>query len=288
MSAAAGADGAATDPAAQPCANCGGPRPGRFCASCGERRLEPAHDHSLRWLAEQVLEGFTQLDSKLLRTFGTLLCRPGQLTRDCLDGRRVRYMAPLQVFFVTSVAFYLLFERAFAADVGTLDQVYRHGGWLGNVLHYDIGAVVTAKAAASNQDYDTLAARVFERASQESKVFLAVLLPFYGIAFQLLFRRRQPSYVPHFVAAVHLFAAFLLFDLVFLCACRLLGKTSIGDYDFLPLIGGYTIHLFFAVRRIHGPTVIAAAWKTLALIASLLVLILIYRQMVTVVAAMRA
>ena len=78
------------------CPSCGAVRPSQFCAACGEKRLDPARDHSLRWLIGQILEGVAQLDTKLLRTFGTLLGRPGQLTRDHLLGRRVQTMPPLQ------------------------------------------------------------------------------------------------------------------------------------------------------------------------------------------------
>ena len=267
------------------CPSCGGVRPGRFCAICGEKRLDPVRDHSLRWLIGQILEGVAQFDTKLLRTFGALLGRPGQLTRDHLEGRRVRMMPPLQVFFVTSVLFYCFFERAYAAPVQVLSSAYARGSWLGNVLHYDIATELTAKAAATGQPVDPLALLVFDRASQQSKVFLGLLVPFLATVLHVLFRRQWPRFVPHFITAVHLFSVFLLFDLVFLFGWRLAGADSLSDLMFLPLLGGFGVHVWFALRRIYAVKWLRAVFATTVLLISLTALILVYRQVVTVVAA---
>ena len=269
----------------EPCPSCGAPRPGPFCAACGEKRLDPAHDHSLRWLAGQILEGVLQWDTKLLRTFGTLLRRPGQLTRDHLDGRRVRTMAPLSLFFLTSVVFYCFFERAYAAPVQVLANAYANGGWLGNLLHYDIGGVLAAKAVAAGTTAEMLAQRVFDRAGQESKVFLGLLVPLLAAVLHALFWRREPRYVPHFLAALHLFVVFLLFDLVFLFGWRLAGADAVSDLMFLPLLAGFGVHVWLALPRIYGVGRWPALGPTVVLLAALTALILVYRQAITVVVA---
>lgn len=269
----------------EPCPSCGAPRPGSFCAACGEKRLDPAHDHSLRWLAGQILEGVLQWDTKLLRTFGTLLRRPGQLTRDHLDGRRVRTMAPLPLFFLTSVVFYCFFERAYAAPVQVLANAYANGGWLGNLLHYDIGGALAVKAAAAGTMAEVLAQRVFDRAGQESKVFLGLLVPLLASVLHALFRRREPRYVPHFLAALHLFVVFLLFDLVFLFGWRLAGADAVSDLMFLPLLLGFGVHVWLALPRIYGVGRWRALAPTVVLLAALTGLIMVYRQVVTVVVA---
>lgn len=232
-----------------------------------------------------ALPGFTSFDSKLLRTFTALLFWPGRLSREHLDGRRVRYMAPLRVFLVTSVLFYCFFERAYAAPIESLRSAYDRGVWLGNVLRYDIVGSLTAKAASTHRDADALAMQVFERAGQESKLFLGVLIPFLAAVLHLLFWRRQPRFVPHLIAAVHSFSLFLLLDLAFLFVCRLLGLNQISDWAFLPLFSIYAAHLFFGLRRIYGARVLEAAWKSLTLVASLVALIVVYRQFVTVIVA---
>lgn len=267
-----------------PCPTCGAMRPGTYCAACGERRLDPARDHSLRWLVGEVLAGLAQWDSKLVRTFSLLLLRPGRLTRDHLDGRRVRTMSPLQVFLVTSLVFYLFFQRAYAAPIEALASAYARGSWVGNVFHFDIANAIAAKASATGQGEAALASRVFDRAGQESKVFLGVMIPLLAGLLHVLFHRRAPRYVPHFVAAVHLFAAFLLFDLAMLSVYRLLGYDRISDEMFLPLLAWFLAYLTIALRRIHGLGWFPSGLAAIAVTTQLVALILVYRQAVTIAA----
>ena len=88
------------------CANCGAILSGPYCASCGQRH-EP-HVHSLSHFVAEAIEGLTHADSRLWRTLGYLLTRPGRLTREFLQGRRARYLPPFRLYLVISVAFFLV------------------------------------------------------------------------------------------------------------------------------------------------------------------------------------
>ncbi|MEZ5964814.1 MAG: DUF3667 domain-containing protein [Planctomycetota bacterium] len=257
---------------------------GEYCQACGERRLDPERDHSLRWLLGQLVDGLLQLDAKVLRTYRALLVRPGSLTRDHLEGRRVRTVMPFQLFLLTGLVFYLCFSHAYAAPVAALADARARGVWFGNILQYDIRGAIAAKAAATGQTADVLAMRVFDRAGQESKIFLGALVPVQALALWLLHRRHEPRFVPHLIAALHLFTVFLVFDLVFLWVWRLLGHRTITDTMFLPLVVTYAVHVFVGLRRIHGGGLLATGVRTLAFLAVFLAAILAYRQVITIVA----
>src|SRR6516164_3976428 len=93
-------------PAAAPrCDNCGAAVAGRYCAACGQRREAPVH--SLWHFSQVAAEDLTHADSRLWRTLGALLFRPGFLTREFLDGRRARYLPPVRLYLVLSVVFFL-------------------------------------------------------------------------------------------------------------------------------------------------------------------------------------
>ena len=62
------------------CANCGAPLSGEYCVACGQRH-EP-HVHSVRHFASEAFESITHADSRLWRTLGYLLVKPGRLTRE--------------------------------------------------------------------------------------------------------------------------------------------------------------------------------------------------------------
>jgi len=87
------------------CDNCGASVPGRYCGSCGQRLEPPVH--SLGHFVGVAAEDLTHADSRLWRTLGTLLVKPGVLTREFLAGRRARYLPPVRLYLVVSVVFFL-------------------------------------------------------------------------------------------------------------------------------------------------------------------------------------
>lgn len=106
---AAGASSVAQPPAAGTtlCANCGRPLTGKYCSECGQRHHDqPVHDF---WhFVGEAAEDLTHADSRLWQTLIALLFRPGFLTREFLDGHRVRYLPPVRLYLVLSVLFFLI------------------------------------------------------------------------------------------------------------------------------------------------------------------------------------
>jgi hypothetical protein len=91
---------------AEPCLNCGTPLGGQYCGQCGQRaqsRLISIWD-----LTREAFGDLFELDSRLWRTLIPLVVRPGQLTRDYLEGRRARFMPPFRTYLVLSIVFFLI------------------------------------------------------------------------------------------------------------------------------------------------------------------------------------
>jgi len=96
------------------CLNCGTELKGPFCYYCGQpdknlMRFFPA-------LLRDLLEDVIDLDSRIVRTLKPLLFHPGKLTRDYLDGRRFRYVSPLRLYMISSMAFFIL-ATILASDI---------------------------------------------------------------------------------------------------------------------------------------------------------------------------
>jgi len=88
------------------CLNCGTELKGPFCYYCGQpdknlMRFFPV-------LLRDLLEDAFDLDSRFMRTLRPLLFHPGKLTRDYLDGRRFRYVAPMRLYIFSSMLFFVL------------------------------------------------------------------------------------------------------------------------------------------------------------------------------------
>lgn len=95
-----------TATAATACENCGTALQGRFCHACGQPAEPPTT--SARAFVRQAAADITNLDSRILRTLGLLLGRPGRLTREYLEGRRIRYSKPLQLYLGAAAAFFFV------------------------------------------------------------------------------------------------------------------------------------------------------------------------------------
>ena len=103
--AAAGTGVAPRSAAGARCENCGATLSARYCGACGQRAEAPVH--SLWHFAEVAIEDLTHADSRVWRTLGALLFRPGYLTREFLSGRRARYLPPVRLYLVISVVFFV-------------------------------------------------------------------------------------------------------------------------------------------------------------------------------------
>jgi hypothetical protein len=88
------------------CANCGAAVSGKYCSACGQR--VEYHLHSLGTFLGEAVEVVTHADSRLWRTLGPLLFRPGFLTQQFLAGHRASYLSPFRLYFVLSVLFFLV------------------------------------------------------------------------------------------------------------------------------------------------------------------------------------
>jgi Protein of unknown function (DUF3667) len=88
------------------CENCGAPLTGEFCAKCGQHAID--YRRSLFQVLIDAADSFFNWDTKFLKSIGLLLIRPWKLTNDFNAGRRARYVHPLRLYLLASIAFFLL------------------------------------------------------------------------------------------------------------------------------------------------------------------------------------
>ncbi len=88
------------------CENCGAALTGPYCAQCGQPAID--YHRSFGTLLADAADAFLNLDERFLKTFGLLLIKPWRLTNEFLAGRRQRYVHPLRLYLLASVAFFFL------------------------------------------------------------------------------------------------------------------------------------------------------------------------------------
>jgi hypothetical protein len=119
-----GRDAALTD--ARPCPNCGELLWGQYCASCGQR----ARVRMITFweLVKDAGDLLASLDSRLWRTLGLLIFRPGRLTLDYLQGKRARFVPPVRLFIASSIVFFFIANLNTRFDFGSDAVVFEPPG----------------------------------------------------------------------------------------------------------------------------------------------------------------
>lgn len=93
------------------CLNCGKMLHGRYCSHCGQKA--GLHKDSFGHMLVHFVGDYFHYDNKFWTTFKTLFTKPGQVTLDYIEGQRVRYLNPIQLYiFVVTVMVILTLGQA--------------------------------------------------------------------------------------------------------------------------------------------------------------------------------
>lgn len=273
---------------ANSCPNCGAELADTYCARCGQKK--PLGDLSLREFLAETTNELTHWEGKVPQTLKTLLLKPGLLTLDFLAGRRARWLAPLRIYLICSIAFFLtrpIVERVTHESAREVARL--------TITNPDGSTTLTAEGRRALDE--GLPARVFgrerlERAAANSGRLnkavdaalpkaIFVLLPVFALFTRLAWRRRLPRYPAHLYAALHLHATwFATLALAMVTSAFIVSRaldTTIGILA-LAYILGYTL---VAMRRVFGDSwlktigkgaIIAVAYGASLFAASLLLL----------------
>ena len=266
------------------CASCGAKLKGDYCRKCGEKKIIPERDFSIRKFLNQSLWHLAHFDSKLLKSVWLLFSKPGFMTAEWIAGRRVGYMKPIQMFLVASVLFYFFLPTTTAHFTGPHDLVmgYDEQNYVMNFFQYDFAKALASKSSELGVTEETLTHEIMDAAAERSKTWLFLLIPLWGFFIFLLFRQKIPYLVPHLVFAMHALTFYILLDLSVHPFLYLFGIIHGGKHIFLFLTLSFPVYQALAARRIYGYTWPITIVKTLGTAAVFVFLILLYRQVVTI------
>lgn len=277
------------------CINCSAPLLGKFCHQCGEKKIVPATDFSIKKFLEQTVDGLTHFDSKFLRSFGNLMWRPGRLTAEFVAGRHKRYMKPVQVFVVAALIFFIFQPRTTSFHVYWVDMLegYKSGHITpDNLVRYNlerrIARILLAKDSTvrtNNARKEELVRQTVDKAvsiaAPRSKAFMFMLIPFWGITLWVFFGRQQKFLAPHLVAALHILSFFLIADMLYLQVMHFF-FTYLSDWQIMPILLLLLAYIVIAIRRVYAQSWFHAVWKGILTFCIFLVFVLLYRNFITI------
>ncbi len=154
------------------CPNCDHELRGQYCSNCGQS--QKGVDRFFLTLVNEAFEGLFSLESKAWRTTIYLLFRPGLLSKEYFNNRRARYITPIRLYLITSIAFFLLLSGIafFAGDIkigsttpdGTQPEVVSE-----TVVEEASTTNTTLKGVSSNQEGADVLSQAEDDAGQTSK-----------------------------------------------------------------------------------------------------------------------
>jgi len=228
-----------------PCLNCGTELTGRWCGQCGQR-VVPVRP-SLHELLHEAVHEIAHIDGKLIRTAGLLLFRPGALTTEFLEGKRVRSVTPVRVYLLCSVLFFGILSLL---PTGPLTVKITKGR----------DAQLTQAAERVNKD-PAILVHAFESAFPKA---MFLLMPLFALIVFAFYFRAERMYVPHFYFAVHYHA----FGFVLLALYEATSPIHIRAVGIIRLLFLLTLfpYLGMSLRRVYGGARWLTSLKTLAIL----------------------
>ena len=246
----------AANPNPSPCPNCGSLQTAAYCAACGQDQRDPIRSLP-HWLHEYLGDSFT-FDSRLFRSLGPLLLKPGLLTREFIAGRRQRYIPPLRAYLFISLLYFLV-AAALPDYASGIVVDGTESPRTGFELPTEAGADTSAlqRWLADRGRLIEANPQLFERqlASQlPTALFLSI--PLLAGLLTLLYRRQRRYYVEHLVLCLHNHSAIFLLGLLNLLIyslSRALGWSAPGVFNALDnLVLLYAlIYIAIAMQRVY-------------------------------------
>lgn len=303
------------------CRNCGARAEVNYCPVCGqETRIEmPTVGHFAAEFAEQTFA----LQGQLWSTLRSLLLRPGELTLEYVVGRRQRYVRPLRLYLALSILFFAALglsgktdwvkvnpeeptePTTVATPASTAPTVAIDGS-------RDTGPAVpkppepsTSTAAETTRplepddihvdtgyrEFDArvnhrlnqlralpkeeIADRIFDTFTTWAPAAMFFLMPLFAAFLKLGYLRRGAHYAVHLLFAVN-FHSFMFLML-------LVGLLPLIDPFSEVLLSAIPLHLWLALRRVHGGGGVSTAFFVFLLFVVYAVAMALVMALATVV-----
>lgn len=251
-----------------------------YCASCGERALDP-RDLTLRGLLGQAVTALVSIDGRFLSSIRTLVAHPGVLTAAWCSGQRRPFVLPLPLFLVTNLVF-------FATQSLTTANIFSTP--LASHLHDQMWSPLAARLLAHHLEGSGTSieayAPIFDQAVllHAKSLIILMVLAFSPLPARLFRDARRPCAV-HLVFSLHLYSFLLLLFCVALAVVEVdlrRGGNGLASPAFdhalsVALVVACAVYAWVAIGKVYGARGARRALAAGALALGTAVLVLAYR-----------
>ena len=255
------------------CSNCSASLDGPFCARCGQ--AADSHIPSALQFVHQTIETLTHADSRLWRTLRLLWFKPGQLTIEFLEGRRVSFLPPVKLYFVFSVIFFALVslsrprtalrrfihakhQRPLSPESCSNWRVFGNHAWTEHLTHICEAGVRDHGVSLLQAAVDTMPDAMF------------VFVPLIALSHMMMYSLPRHLYAEHllFFLHVHAFVFSVLIAWMALSALGAIWPASRSTPGWLTcaMFSAMPVYGAMALKRVFKRTWVGTIARTIALL----------------------
>jgi hypothetical protein len=274
------------------CYNCGIRLTGPFCAACGQKVVPltvTLHD-----FVHELTHETLHVDGRIFQSIRGLLLKPGFLTREYLEGRRARWISPIRLYLIFSVAYFAI-SAVTGFRVGFNESHKSSGSNFSIRSIPQMSTTVEEDAHAEDEARKLGFASVADLRDAVNHAILAwiprvmfLLLPLFAWLVALAYRRVDANYLHHLIFSVHVHAAWFAAAAIAKAVELLSYPVGQALQQLAFLFAG--VYAVLAFRRVYGRVrlsslriafVLAAYFAATILAFAAVVMPVIFRQLLS-------
>lgn len=185
-----------TKPEEHVCKSCGNPFTGLYCNHCGEKIILP-QDRSFRSFLTGIFVALTFTDTKVLKTAWLTVANPGFLSREFSEGRRIKYLRPMSLFFLLNLIYFLFpIIQLFSATLRTQLNSF-HG-------KYAVAAIASKMTALGIHDIGSFELVYDQKTAGLAKMLVILFAVLVSLPLNLIYWTRNRYFSDHVTFSVEL------------------------------------------------------------------------------------
>lgn len=260
------------------CLNCGTELKGKFCYTCGQKKIEPSERRFI-FFVKQFFGSAFFLENNFLKNVLYLLIKPGFLVKEFVEGRRKRYMAPFSLFLLINL-FYFFFSSLSDLNPSLWEQTeYQvYSSWTKKV--------VQNKLERRNVEFKDYEKKYNMKSSELAKTMIVLNVPIFALFIAMLFNKKEYYFADHLIFSLYLFAFVLLgiiLSIAIVVFVRKIFDVSIWHVMGLPFLGVLTCYQTLALRKVYHQKWVWTILKSIVLMLAFMMTHFLYRFILFVI-----
>lgn len=283
------------------CLNCGYPIIGKFCGECGQKAH--LHKDSFIHMVGHFIGDYFHYDGKFWITVKTLFTKPGLITLEYINGKRVKYLNPIQLYiFVTTLFFFLFFSIVNDTNKEAITEKEKstqveekpiNGIQFNNKSDAQIGFGNYTPIEKTVEEYDSVQNSLpNEKKHNAFRRFLShksyrlnnsdynfnksfmknipklffILLPFFAFVLYILNYRKKYFYIDHIIFSIHFHSIVFIIALISLSLSRISNSETFNEIESMILFFGVIIYLFISLKKVYASNYLKTFIKQIILL----------------------